>query len=169
MLRVDLGDLERTHTVGIDGCIDPDEQCFQDSSFLLYGPLELILTASWVGLSTIVVCGRCRGTVQQDCRRCLDPVKHPLDTEITLVFALVDSLEEKDTETIGLDPRAQEIDLIPYLRDEVILEVPSFVECSVECRGLCAGCGKNLNTSECKCLSSGMDPRWDALRALQTE
>lgn len=170
MLRVDLGDLERAHRVEIEGHMDLDEQRFQNSLFLLCGPLELVLMASWVGSSRIVVSGTCRGTVQQDCRRCLVPVKCPVDTEIMLVFVPIGSLEEKEEEeAIGLDSGVREIDLKPYLRDEVILTLPSFVECSTGCRGLCAGCGENLNTSECKCSSRGMDPRWDALRALQTK
>jgi len=90
-----------------------------------------------------------------------------VDAEITMVFVPLDSLEEEDGDTIGLDSGVGEIDLKPYLRDEVIFATSSFVECSADCRGLCAGCGENLNTSECTCASGGMDPRWDALRALQ--
>jgi len=167
MLRVDLGELERVHRVEIEGHIDLDEQCFQNSSSLLCGPLEFVLTASWIGSSKIVVFGTCRGTVQQDCRRCLDLVKCAVDTEIMLMFVPVGSLEEE--EAISFDSGVREINLKPYLRDEVILTLPSFVECRTECRGLCAGCGESLNTSECKCSSRGMDPRWDALRALQTK
>ena len=169
MLRVDLGDLERNHSVDIEGRIEADEQCFEDCSFVLSRPLELVLTASWVGSDTVVVRGSCRGAVRQDCRRCLNPVEGTVDTEITLVFVPMDSLEEEDGETIGLDSGVREIDLKPHLREEVIFAIPSFVECSAACKGLCAGCGENLNTSECKCSSGGMDPRWDALRALQNK
>ena len=167
MLSVDFSDLERYHSVAIEGRIGPDERGFEDCPFVVCRPLEFVLTASWVGSDQVIVRGTCRGAVQQNCRRCLEPVEGLVDAEITLVFVPVDSLEEEDGRTISLNSGVREIDLKPYLRDEVIFAIPSFVECSAECRGLCAGCGENLNTSKCKCVSGGMDPRWDALRALQ--
>ena len=167
MLRVDFGDLERYHSIAIEGRIGPDQRAFEDCPFVVCRPLEFVLAASAVGSDQVVVRGTCRGAVRQDCRRCLDPVESQVDVDITLVFIALDLLEEDDGETIGLDSGVREIDLKPYLRDEVIFAIPSFVECSAECRGLCAGCGENLNTSECTCASGGMDPRWDALRALQ--
>ncbi|MDH5590500.1 MAG: DUF177 domain-containing protein, partial [Gemmatimonadota bacterium] len=38
-----------------------------------------------------------------------------------------------------------------------------------ECKGLCPKCGANLNTEVCDCVSSELDPRWDALRSLHRE
>ncbi len=169
MLRVDFGDLERRQTVEVEGRIEPDEQCFTDCPFVLSRPFEFVLTASWVGSDQVVVRGTCRGGVRQDCRRCLQPVERLVDTDITLVFVLDDSLEDGDGDTIGIDSGAREIDLRPHLRDEVIFAIPSFVECRADCKGLCAGCGENLNSAECKCSLRGMDPRWDALRALQNK
>ena len=105
----------------------------------------------------------------QVCRRCLDRVDRQIEIDITLLFTPSDLLEEDDSETYRLETGVRELDLGPYLRDEVILAIPSFAECRVNCRGLCAGCGENLNESECKCLPGGMDPRWDTLRALENK
>ena len=69
--------------------------------------------------------------------------------------------------TLGRDAPPNVCLLGPKGRDEVILAIPAFVECRRECRGICAGCGENLNESECMCSPGGMDPRWDALRALE--
>ncbi len=117
----------------------------------------------------MVVRGGVVGTVSQDCRRCLGRVERHVDVDITLLFAPPDLLEEDDSETYRLEMEVREIDLEPYVRDEVILAIPASAECRVDCRGLCAGCGENLNESECRCLPGGMDPRWDALRALQNK
>jgi len=117
----------------------------------------------------LVVRGDVSGAVHQECRRCLDRVERDVDIDITLLFAPTDLLEEDDNETYRIELGVREIDLVPYLRDEVILAIPAFAECRVDCRGLCAGCGENLNESECKCLPGGMDPRWDALRALENK
>ena len=117
----------------------------------------------------MVVRGGVAGAVSQDCRRCLDRVEREVDVDITLLFVPSDLLEEDDSETYRLEMGVGEIDLEPYVRDEVILAIPAFAECRVDCRGLCDGCGENLNESECKCLPGGMDPRWDALRALENK
>ena len=56
-----------------------------------------------------------------------------------------------------------ELDTNPLLIEHVHLGVPMKPLCSEGCRGLCASCGKNLNTETCECRPSA-DPRWDALR-----
>ncbi len=59
-----------------------------------------------------------------------------------------------------------EIDISPALRDSIVLERPMKEICSKECKGLCAGCGINLNTSSCKCKKEEMDERWAPLKEI---
>jgi uncharacterized protein len=167
MLKLDLGGLKLRKTLRVEGLIEADDELFEGSSFVSDEPFNVVLDATWAGSGELVVRGGVVGKVRQDCRRCLDPVERQIDVDITLLFAPSDLLEEDDSETYRLDAGVQEIDLEPYVRDEVILSIPAFVECRADCLGLCAGCGENLNESECKCLPGGMDPRWDALKALQ--
>jgi len=167
MLKLDLSDLERQQTLRVEGQIEVDGDLLEGSPFVCEKPLDVVLNATWAGSGELVVRGGVVGTVSQDCRRCLDRVERHVDVDITLLFAPSDFLEEDDGETLRLAMGVREIDLAPYLRDEVVIAIPAFAECRVDCRGLCAGCGENLNESECKCLPGGMDPRWDALRALE--
>jgi uncharacterized protein len=167
MLKLDLLDLERRRTLRVEGRIEADDDLFAGSPFVYEKPFNVVLNAAWAGSGELVVRGGVVGTVSQDCRRCLDRVERQVDVDITLLFAPSDLLEEDDRETLHLEMGVPEIDLAPYLRDEVILAIPAFAECRVDCHGLCAGCGENLNQSECKCLPGGMDPRWDALRTLE--
>lgn len=169
MLKVDLGDLERRQALRVEGRIEADDDLFEGSPFVLDGPLSVVLNATWAGSGELVVRGRVVGAVCQECRRCLDRVERDIDVDITLLFAPSDLLEEDDSETYRIELGVREIDLEPYLRDEVILAVPAFAECRVDCRGMCAGCGENLNESECTCSPGGIDPRWDALRALENK
>ena len=167
MLKLDLLDLERRRTLRVEGRIEADDDLFGGSPFVYEKPFNVVLNATWAGSGELVVRGGVVGTVSQDCRRCLDHVERQVDVDITLLFAPSDLLEDDDGETLRLEMGVREIDLEPYLRDEVILAIPAFAKCRVDCRGLCAGCGENLNKSECKCLPGGIDPRWDALRALE--
>ncbi len=166
MLKLDLFDLERRETLRVEGRIEADDEGLP---FVNEKPFNVILNATWAGSGELVVVGSVVGAVSQDCRRCLDRVKHRVDVDITLLFAPPDLLEEDDTETHRLEMGVREIDLEPYVREEVILAIPAFAECRDDCRGLCAGCGENLNESECKCSPGGIDPRWDALRALENK
>ena len=169
MLKVNLGDLERRRTLRVEGWIEASDDLFDGFEFVCQEPLNVVLNATWAGSGQLVVRGGVVGTVLQDCRRCLDRVAQQVDFDITLLFAPPDLLEEDDSETYRLEMGVREIDLGPYVREEVILAIPSFAECRVDCRGLCAGCGENLNKSGCKCSPEGMDPRWDALRALENK
>ncbi len=167
MLKVDLGDLERRRTLRVEGRIEADDDLLRGFPFAFKEPLSVVLKATWAGSGELVVRGGVEGKVSQDCRRCLDPVERQVDVDITLLFAPSDLLVEDEGETYRLELGVREIDLGPYVRDEVALAIPAFVECRGDCRGWCAGCGENLNESECKCSPGGMDPRWDALRALE--
>ncbi len=169
MLKVDLGELERRRTLRVEGRIEVNDDLFAGSPFTYQEPFQVVVNVQWAGSGELVVRGEVVGTVHQDCRRCLTDVERQIEVDITLLFAPSDLLEEDDSETYRLEMGVREIELGPYLRDEVVLAVPSFAECRVDCRGLCAGCGENLNESECKCLPGGMDPRWDALRALENK
>ena len=169
MLKVNLGDLERRRTLRVEGRIEASDDLFDGFEFVCQEPLNVVLNATWAGSGQLVVRGGVVGTVLQDCRRCLDRVEQQVHFDITLLFSPPDLLEEDDSETYRLEMGVREIDLGPYVREEVILAIPSFAECRVDCRGLCAGCGENLNKSGCKCSPEGMDPRWDALQALENK
>lgn len=169
MLKVDLSDLERQQMLRVEGRIEADDDLFTSFSFTYQGPLTVVLNASWAGSGELVVRGGVVGKVGQECRRCLGPVERQVDVGITLLFAPSDLLDEDESETYRLDLGVREIDLGPYVRDEVGLAIPVFAECRADCRGWCAGCGENLNESKCKCSPEGIDPRWDALRALENK
>ena len=65
-----------------------------------------------------------------------------------------------------VEPQAVELDLRPTIREELILSAPAYLLCREDCRGLCPGCGQDLNLGSCTCPSS-RDPRWGALDALR--
>ena len=45
----------------------------------------------------------------------------------------------------------EEIDLAEEIRQEVVMDVPLRLLCQENCKGLCGGCGVNLNNEKCKC------------------
>ena len=111
----------------------------------------------------IVASGRVRGRWSAVCSRCLVPLERDFDLPLREVFE-ADPLED---ETYPL--HREEIDLEQPLRDVVVPELPTVPLCNADCRGLCPSCGANLNEGTCNCVTEATDPRWDALRELQSQ
>ena len=55
------------------------------------------------------------------------------------------------------------------VREELMLAGPRYVVCNEGCQGLCPRCGTNRNQEPCGCVTDEADPRWEALRALNSE
>lgn len=112
--------------------------------------------------------GHISGSAALECRRCLGDVTVGVDEEVHFLVAPEgDPAADDDPDVFLYDQSAPELDLRPAVRESWLLEVPGFVECSADCRGLCPRCGANLNQGGCDCAPEAADPRWDALRAVR--
>jgi uncharacterized protein len=110
--------------------------------------------------------GRIEGDIALECSRCLNETSAHVDDETHLIFAERGDDEIDDPDVYQLDSNEQELDLRPAIREEWLLAAPSFALCREDCQGLCARCGKDLNTGPCNCDDKSADPRWDALKKL---
>lgn len=61
------------------------------------------------------------------------------------------------------------LDLDAPICDEILLGFPMRILCSDDCKGLCAGCGVDLNRESCRCTKKEVDPRLAKLAALLAE
>ena len=98
-----------------------------------------------------------------DCARCTKPV----DSEISLFFereiAGRDTSKENDDYIFIEDKK---LDIFEPLTEQLLLEMPSRLLCSEDCKGLCPKCGKNLNEGNCGCDTKTTDPRLEILKTL---
>jgi uncharacterized protein len=170
MLPLDLARLSREGSLRVAGEIPPDAPLWEDTGVRFQGPLRVDLKASEAHSGEVVVRGVVEGKLDQQCRRCLDPVVVPLREEVTIVFAPPDLLGGDESGEIRVLPADQrEVDLAEPIREEVILVAPAYTLCRPDCRGLCPVCGADWNETTCECAVEDPDPRWDALRALKNE
>jgi uncharacterized protein len=72
-------------------------------------------------------CGRCLETIQRDWR-----------AAFTLIF--------------DMDGKTDFIEMDEDIRQELILNLPMYIVCREDCRGLCIDCGANLNNEHCACV-----------------
>jgi len=90
--------------------------------------------------------------------------------ESHVIFAEAGSDEVDDPDVQVLDDRSTVIDLRPTVREQWLLNAPSFAVCREDCKGFCPTCGKDLNEGPCECPATrSADTRWDALKKIQTK
>lgn len=101
-----------------------------------------------------LVTGSVDADATTDCVRCLEPAHYRLEGEVEGYFLIPGSdveltdEEREEYEVLGEDRR---IDLSPLLIAALALELPATPLCDDACKGICAGCGANLNVEECTC------------------
>ena len=140
-----------------------------------------LLDASIVGIDASVhathtnpgayVEGSADAHVATQCARCLTPIDAPMHADFAEQYYATAPVEHGtalvepplDAKTIGSDFK---VDLVPLLREELILVTPLAPLCRPECRGLCPVCGDDLNERP-HSHNEVVDTRWSALQGLK--
>lgn len=127
------------------------------------GPVELGVTlqADAAGVTGEI---QLRVPLRYRCARCL------AEFEQELFHRWAIKLYEREPENEGeraedwLLIKDNQIDLRDMVEEAIILSIPFRRLCAPDCRGLCAGCGAQLNHEECRCQGEELDPRWEKLK-----
>lgn len=151
-----------------------------------YAPVELRLNDSRVSLlegpavsgkirqngAKVTVTGRTTARAQLECDRCLKPIELLIDSTFELDYVTAEEyqaqqaveLTEADLDLSVFD--GVEIDIDELVMEELLLAVPDHILCSESCKGICAICGLDKNSSACACETGTIDPRWAELKKL---
>jgi len=167
MLVFDIRSVE-AKAVQVDAELSPSDPVWQEGDPVPAHPLRVTGRLSAAGSGRFYWHGRVEGDVSMDCRRCLTEANAHVQDESHVIFAEEGSEEAEDPDVYVLDERAHQLDLRPVIREQWLLNVPSFVVCRDDCKGICPTCGKDLNEGPCDCPAAS-DSRWDALRKVQTK
>lgn len=158
-----------------------DEDLEIDASSLQHPDIRELGPVHWEGVVEFVDPGYLltssydyRQTLE--CRRCLEPVEQDIEGEVVLLLvrepeeSVPDEEIELEEEDLGVVHfQGEEIELVPFLEEELQLSVPMKPLCRPDCKGLCAECGANLNETTCDCETKTIDPRWEGLAALKEQ
>ena len=123
--------------------------------------VDLVATST---LDSVVVEGAVTMPWTAPCRRCLAEVVGTGSIAIEEVY--------QDAVAAGDDAfpiEGDQIDLVPAVREAVLLELPDDVLCREDCAGICPVCGTDRNVASCECDTSVRDERWAALDALHLD
>ena len=100
-------------------------------------------------------------SVRLTCGRCLKEFEIPLKTPFALTFAHqgAGTKENYDRDNVELSAedmgliyfQGEEINLQDGIQEYVVMTFPLRALCMETCRGLCPGCGADLNDGDCGC------------------
>jgi len=105
----------------------------------------------------VFVSGLLNTTVELSCIKCLDDFDLPVEAEFHYNLCPSDEKElllEKEINKADLDLffyQGDIIDIVPLVREQILLNIPLYPLCHETCKGICPQCGSNLNHSLCQC------------------
>ncbi len=129
--------------------------CFED--FSDEGNLKLLISVI-CSADKVLVSGNFEASIKAVCSRCLATFSHNFKTDFSDAFTVIKgapldndpvnlAVETANTQTVTGDY----LYLDEYIRQLIILAQEYSPLCKPDCKGLCAGCGTDLNHSTCSC------------------
>lgn len=129
------------------------------------GPLKADLQAVSVMGGIVNVTGKLTGELDMSCSRCLKPLTHKVDIKFEESFKQSDHPEaesqgeDEDIQVVAED----QVNLVPYIEESFLLNLPFAALCKEDCKGLCPNCGTDRNERDCGCNTERIDPRLASL------
>ena len=111
----------------------------------------------------LVMTGAISTTLHGVCDRCASDFTS--NVEFPLDVVLVTELSNEENEEWVFPLEGDSADLEDIIRTVFVLNMDSKLLCKPNCKGICGGCGRNLNVEACSCQKE-LDPRFAALRQL---
>lgn len=109
------------------------------------------------------------------CSRCAEPGELCLLLPVQALFVprgaasirLEDAEFDNESPTEMFGYEADTFSVEQPFREQLVVNVEPFPICGPGCKGLCSGCGVNLNSQQCSCTIGKVDPRWASLAGLK--
>jgi uncharacterized protein len=103
------------------------------------------------GDTLFLITAEVRVPVRLSCRRCLAEFVTEVVADLEIAAMRGAEAANGDEDVIPLRPRQESINLGDVVREHVLLNLPAHPLCGEGCRGLCPGCGADLNHEPCSC------------------
>ena len=118
--------------------------------------------------------GSFTATIATSCDRCGRKMTFPLSREFSYSYRLEEEPEvpdeydssEDDCEVVYLTRPV--VDSSLFLSEQLLLAMPFQTLCNPDCKGLCDGCGVDLNDEKCRCDGVNHDSPFAVLRKITT-
>jgi len=127
-----------------------------DAEFTLLEPVRYELTVAKFD-DTVSIEGPVTFKASLACSRCLESYSLSMSLQMAIKLtpkSMLPDAAEMELHNDDLDVyyyEGDEIDLDPFIYEEVMLNIPVRPLCSEECKGICPTCGRNRNAEPCDC------------------
>lgn len=142
-------DVKKLKYSGKDVCsfhfeYDADDSAITLPDAVYSAPVSVTGTLT-LGGNAVFVEGEIEYSLNAKCSRCLDDVIFHNIVEFDERYS-----EDKTDDDAYLYAKGL-VDLTDMVNEKLLLSFPYLVLCKEGCKGICPGCGVNLNREECKC------------------
>ncbi len=142
-------DVKKLKYSGKDVCsfhfeYDADDSAITLPDAVYSAPVSVTGTLT-LGGNAVFVEGEIEYSLNAKCSRCLDDVIFHNIVEFDERYS-----EDKTDDDVYLYAKGL-VDLTDMVNEKLLLSFPYSVLCKEGCKGICPGCGVNLNREECKC------------------
>lgn len=126
-----------------------------DNDYEVLGRIKGQVTFSLVR-DKVLMEGNMETSIRMACIRCLKSVDIPIHKSFSLFFI---KKQEDHVEDSAVDPEEDDVAYFRgkfihpdgVIRELLLIDLPEYPLCGDDCRGLCPGCGANLNEEACQC------------------
>lgn len=145
------------------------EESFGTEDAELDGPIKAALRVTKHG-PEVVVAGTVEAVALLKCGRCLRGFRKEIEVHPALTYHPLEELKGAEKNELFSDEletgfyEGDDLDIGELVKEQVILSIPMKPLCMESCRGICPGCGTDLNEGRCTCGGRGPDPRWETLK-----
>ena len=106
-------------------------------------PIRVSGTVTLTGEHSALVDAEIVYTISGNCTRCLNKTAKQYAVEIS------ESVDNENPD--GYPVKNDTVDLTKIVDDAIMINNPTNFLCKEDCKGICLGCGVNLNDGKCKC------------------
>jgi len=125
---------------------------FQGERVGFFAPINLKGTISNTNQMLLVQISL-EGCIELQCGACAGMYEYNIGLSFEAVYRRFTDPEDPDIFTYQND----RIDFKDAVLEHILLDIPTRKRCMEDCKGICSGCGVDLNLDQCRCYS--FEPR----------
>lgn len=143
----------------IDLAVGASELELSSDEGTVIGDLRFCGTLSKPDEDTVYFQGKISGKMARECVRCLAVFQDEVDLPCFVLFKKSSASGKGERKHEDMADQGDEafpilgnqVELLPVLREQIILATPIRPLCKDQCLGLCQVCGANMNDETCEC------------------
>lgn len=146
-----------------------DEVYTKDVFICQFGEFQIIqkspvhLTVCNTGILAADLQGTFELTLQMQCDRCLEDVSQAMQLSFQRDIVIHEETEAEQGEELSF-MEGYQLNIDELIYSEILINWPTKILCSDNCKGICNKCGQNLNHGQCGCDTFVPDPRMAAIK-----